>query len=182
MRRSQRILIASLAALIAGLLTFVLQANRDLLFENRWHDSVGPFVPTADPRLLQQAIGAAEAEMRGATCVGNWIGKDERYAYVAVGCGAFRAEGAKIQVTGDQNFRPVRFERNGAELKNPEGVDAKNFENSLKRIFPRVAADRLSIRMNAQLFREQGLAKQSGKVPPATPTAPPAPQPSIPAK
>lgn len=182
MRISTRLLVASVCALAAGGFTFLLQSNRDFLFENRWHEPYGTFDPREDKNFLSAALALAQEEMRGTTCVGNWIGKDERYVYLTIGCGIFRQEGAKITVRGDQNFRPVRMRINGFELRGAEAADPASFENSVRRLFPRVAAERIETRMNPQIYREQGLAKQLGKAPPPPPAPAVPPPPPIPAK
>jgi hypothetical protein len=183
LRKSYRLLLATVCALIAGALTFVMQQNRDFLFESRWHEPDGQFDAREDKTLMEEALKVAQEEMRGTTCVGEWVGKDERYVYVTMGCGIFKQEGNKIVVSGgDRNYRPVRLERNGFELRRAEVVDSANFLNSVRRLFPKVAADMLAVRMNAELYKERGLAKQLGKAPPPPPAPAPAPGPVIPAK
>ncbi|RZA06622.1 MAG: hypothetical protein EOP11_09845 [Proteobacteria bacterium] len=182
MPKYQRILFATFCALLAGGFTFLVKTNRDFLFENRWHEPYGKFETAEDRGLFEAALASASSEMRGTTCVGEWIGKDERYLYAAIGCGNFKREGDKISVTGDQNYRPLRMEIRGIEVKGTEVVDSTAFENSLRRLYPRVAADRVAVRMNPQLYRERGLAKQDGLPAPAPPPPPAPPGPVVPAK
>lgn len=165
MPKSQRLIVATVCALLAGAVTFFFQYNRDVIFENRWHESHGNFDPKEDKALFDSALVFAEGEMRGATCVAEWIGKDERYAYLTLGCGRFRREGAKILVTGDQNYIPVRMRIGGAEVTSAERADLNALENSVRRLFPREAASLIAVRMNPALYRERGLAKRQAREP-----------------
>lgn len=162
MKQSVRIGTAATLALLAAGATFLLQNNRDLFFLNEWREPSGVYTKEEVPALAKAALDIASQLHTGATCVQRWAGRDETYIYLALGCGRFREESGKIFVEGDANFRPTRLRYSDTEVWNLEQVDDRNFENSLRRLFPRPAGDRVRALLDPDAFRKMGLAKAKG--------------------
>lgn len=159
MKQSVRIGTAATLALIAAGATFLIQNNRDLFFLNEWREPSGTFTKEEVPALAKGALGVASQLHTGATCVQRWAGRDDTYIYLALGCGRFREENGKIVVEGDQSFKPTRLRYDTTEVWQLEQVDERNFENSLRRLFPRPAGDRVRVLLDSDTYKKMGLAK-----------------------
>ena len=153
--------LALLLALIASGLAALAYLNRDFFFEWQRVGAIGKFSSQLNPGLMGAALSFANEKMArpGETCVGEWLGKDDRYLYMTVGCARFEEKAGKIETSGDANFHPTRFRRSGEEITNWEQPNEAEFDNSMRRLFPREAMQLLPGHLNSETFRRQGLAR-----------------------
>jgi hypothetical protein len=154
--------LALLLALIAAGLAALAYLNRDFVFEWQRVEAVGKFSTQPEPALSGAALSFAQEKMArpGETCVGEWLGKDDRYLYMTVGCAHFEEKAGKIETSGDANFHPTRFRYSGGEVSKWEQPNEAEFDNSMRRLFPREAMQLLPGHLNPEVFRRQGFARQ----------------------
>jgi hypothetical protein len=134
---------------------------RDSLFEWNWVRSAGSFTEKENPGLRKAALLYLEERLSkpGEVCVDQWIGMDERYLYMAVGCAYFEEKMGQVEAIGDANYLATRFRYRRDEIEHLEQPDLREFRNSLRRLFPRQAAHLLMVKMNPDHYRKAGLAK-----------------------
>lgn len=157
MRESIKILVAAIGAILAGGGAFFLHQQRDVIFVYDWRPTRN-FSELEDAGLRQAAVASVQAKRPGTHCVSQWVGRDETYAYLSVGCALFKRSDRGVYVEGDQNFRPARFRLKGASIENFEILPPGSGENALRRIYPRPAGDRVRVRLNEEEYRRLGLA------------------------
>jgi hypothetical protein len=164
-----RLGLALLFALLAAGGTALFYLNRDLLVEWKRVKPVGAFTSAEDPKLAAAALAFAQEKMArpGEDCVGQWVARDEKYLYMAVGCAKLKEEMGELTTSGDANFHPTRFRYDGDEIENWEQPDQQEYGNSMRRLFPKEAQDLL--RLNQDLFIKLLKAKQ--QLPAAVPSA-----------
>lgn len=163
----KRFLFAFTFALLAGGIAAVAYLNRDLVFEWQRVKAVGEF--TAAPALELEAAAIQFAEKKiarsGQVCVGQWVGRDEKYVYMTVGCAKFFQELGETKAEGDQNFLPTRFRYDEKEIEHWEQPNLDQFANSMRRLFPKEAMAALAGKRNADLYLKLGLARQASTAP-----------------
>lgn len=167
-----RLGLALLFALIAAGASALFYLNRDFLVEWKRVKPVGEFETAQDPKLAAAALAFAESKMArpGENCVGQWVGRDEKYLYMAVGCAKLEERMGELHTSGDANFHPTRFLYDGDEIENWEQPDQQEYGNSMRRLFPKEAQD--LVRLNQDLFIKLLKAKQQPAAEPAAPAAP----------
>lgn len=169
-----RLGLALLFALLAAGATALFYLNRDFLVEWQRVKTAGSFTAAEDPKLGAAALAFAQAKIArpGEACVGQWVGRDEKYLYMAVGCARLEDKMGELTASGDSNFHPTRFRYEGGEIENWEQPNQEEYANSMRRLFPKEAQDLL--RLNQDLFFKLLKAKQPAPVAPAaeTPASP----------
>ena len=154
-------------------LTALLYLNRDELFDWQRVKAVGVFQPAEDPALRAAAVAYADKLIahRDQVCVDQWVGKDDRYVYLALGCARFEEAAGAIQTSGDRNFHPTRLRYWGTNILSWEQPDESEYRNSMRRLFPREAEALVNVRLNEEIFRRLGIAKQAatGRLKPTGP-------------
>lgn len=164
-----RLGLALLFAVLAAGGAALFYLNRDLLVEWKRVRPAGEFKAAEDAKLAAAALAFAQEKMArsGEDCVGQWVGRDDKYLYMAVGCAKLEEKMGELSTSGDSNFHPTRFRYDGGEIENWEQPDQQEYANSMRRLFPKEAQDLL--RLNQDLFIKLLKAKQ---LPAAAPTAP----------
>jgi hypothetical protein len=154
-----------LAVSAAGFTGFVI-TYRDTLFEWQWTKFSGQFSKESDAELRAAALRYYQEKQAkpGQVCVEQWAGRDERYLYMAVGCAKFQERLGVIETEGDNNFIPTRFRYDGKEVNHFEQPDFSEFENSIKKMFPREAYHLVAVLLNQEQFQRRGLelAREKG--------------------
>lgn len=155
-----RLGLALLFALLAAGATALFYLNRDFLVEWKRVKAVGGFTATEDPKLFASAIAFAQEKMArpGETCVGQWVGRDEKFLYMALGCAKLEERFGKYGTSGDSNFHPTRLRYDDGEIKSWEQPNQEEYSNSMRRLFPKEAQDLL--RLNSDLFLKLLVAKR----------------------
>jgi hypothetical protein len=161
-----RLGLAFLFALLAAGLAALGYLNRDFLFEWQRVKAVGEFSAAEDPGLSAAALAFAQAKIArpGESCVHQWVGRDEKYLYLTVGCARLEEKMGEVSTNGDANFHPTRFRYDGDEIENWEQPNEEEYANSMRRLFPKEAQMLLKGRLNQELFIRLLRSKQ-----PATP-------------
>lgn len=177
-----RVGLAFLFAFIAAGATALFYLNRDVLVEWKRVKAAGTFSAAEDPKLRAAALAFAQEKIArpGETCVDQWVGRDERFIYMAVGCAKLEEKMGELTTSGDSNFHPTRFRYDGSDIENWEQPNQEEYGNSMRRLFPKEAQDLL--RLNQDLFIKLLVDRQHPPVlaSPAAPAPEPAAQPLIP--
>jgi hypothetical protein len=158
-----RLSLALTFALVAAAAAGLVYLNRDFLFEWQRVKAVGKFTAEEDPILSAAALQFAQEKIArpGASCVGQWIGKDERFLYMTVGCARIEEKLGEVVTIGDANFHPTRFRHDGRDIENWEQPNEEEYANSMRRLFPKEAVERLKGRLNRELYLKLLRAKQA---------------------
>jgi hypothetical protein len=157
----QRFIVGFSFALLAFGLSYLYQSNKDIFFERKWTEGVGRFVEAMDYELQKKAEeyiqtnGARKDEL----CVSEWIGKDEQYLYLGVGCAKFQQQLGDISAEGDQNFHPTRVRYDGQEVEHYQQPDAENEKSAVRDLFPRKAYDLFRLKAHQEKFFKRGWEK-----------------------
>jgi len=156
----QRLVVALVFALIATLITYFFYKERDQIFEWSWTKAHGSFDSSPNEKLGIAALAFAESENPGKACVGKWLGKDDRYLYLALGCARFEEKLGEVKALGgDSNFVATRLRFYGEKVLSMERPQAKSYQNGLRRLFPREAAEKLRFLHSAPDFYRLGMAR-----------------------
>lgn len=154
----------AVALLFGGLgagATALIYTERDTFFQWDWAKPAGRFQPEPDETLRRAARDYAEAHSPGQACVEKWVGKDDKHAYLALGCARFVETLGEVRAHGgDPGYVATRFRYSGHEIRGFEQPRAKSYENGLRRLFPKEAADRLRAISLAD-FHRQGLTRMA---------------------
>jgi hypothetical protein len=154
-----RLAFASLCSLLAMAASAWIYFQRDSLIEWKWAEAHGQFVTTPDAELRVAARDYAEAGHPGQVCIEKWLGKDERFIYLGLGCATFRRHLGELHVVGDPNFRPTRLRYSGDKVSELEQPRPEAFTNGLRRLFPQQAAQRLKAEISQQEYQARGYAR-----------------------
>lgn len=148
-------------ALVVGVSAGAVYFFRDSFFEWQWRKPVGAFTEQEDPKLRQAALEFAQKNLAalGETCVDQWVGKDERFIYMAVGCAKFAEKLGQVEAEGDENFIATRFRYDGEEIEAIDQIGGGEFKNAIRRLYPKAAAYLLMVRMNQDVYRRLGMEK-----------------------
>ena len=158
-----RLAFASVCAFLAMASSSYLYLNRDYFLSFGWERAHGELVLVEEKDLLRAARDYAEAGLVDQVCVERWLGRDDRYLYLALGCGAFRQYLGAVHVSGDLEFRPTRLRYSGSKVSDLEQPLPGAFENGLRRLFPQRAAQRFRELASSREYRERGLARMEEK-------------------
>lgn len=166
--------VALALAVLAGGIVGLISYNRDALFEWQWVKFQGAFSPQENLELRAAARKLYQEKMArpGQVCVDQWIGKDDRYLYMAIGCAKFEERLGAVETSGDSNYIPTRFRYDGKDIEHFQQPDLSEFENSIKKLFPREAYHLLAVRLNEEQYRQSGNALANGSAPSAQEPAP----------
>lgn len=150
-------------ALVAAAVAGLVYLNRDFFFEWERVKAAGQFSAEEDPVLSAAAIQFAQEKIArpGASCVGQWIGKDESFVYMTVGCARLEEKLGEVVTVGDANFHPTRFRHDGRDIENWEQPNQEEYANSMRRLFPKDAQGLLKGRLNRELYLKLLRAKQT---------------------
>jgi len=148
-------------ALVVGVSAGAVYFFRDSFFEWQWRKPAGVFTEQEDPKLRQAALEFVQKKITepGEVCVDQWVGKDERFIYMAVGCALFAEKLGQVEAKGDQNFIATRFRYDGEEIETIEQIGNGDFKNAIRRLYPKAAAYLLMVRMNEDVYRRLGMEK-----------------------
>lgn len=122
-------------ALLAALAVGYVQRNRDFIFEYDWARVHGKLEPGASPALLTSARDVAEGQEAGKACAVEALAHDDRYLYAGLGC--------QVAGQGDHDFRAARFRYSGDHAFALERATPEAYVNSVHRLFPRAAYEKL---------------------------------------
>jgi hypothetical protein len=139
--------------------TFWLVLHLDSFVEWNWATSRGQYSEAENITLSVAAVKYAEEGKPGKVCVEKWLGRDDCYLYLALGCAAFRTHLGEVEVDGDPNYLPTRLRVHGSEVGDLEQPSAPSFANGLRRLFPQIAAMRFRQAANYAEYRQRGLER-----------------------
>lgn len=159
--KTKKILLALFFAGLSAGATYCVYSHRDFLFEWGWAKGQGKFSEAADEKLRIAARDFAEAKHPGRVCVDKWLGKDEKYVYMTIGCALFRETLGEVRAEGDENFAPARLRYSGEKIESMEQPAPDAFTNSLHRIFPKEAADKMRGQQSRPEFYRRGLLRMA---------------------
>lgn len=158
---AMRLVVALLFGGLGAGATALIYTERDVLFQWGWARAAGRFQPEPDETLHRAARDYAEGQSPGRVCVSKWVGKDDKHVYLALGCARFEEKLGEVQAHGgDSGYVAARFRYSGQEVRSFEQPRAKAYENGLRRLFPKEAADRMRSVSLAD-FHRQGLARMA---------------------
>lgn len=159
--KAKRFGVALAAALVAFFATNYIYAERDSIFEWEWARPSGAFVSANDDPLRIAARDFAEARNPGQACVEKWLGRDEKYVYLALGCARFHEKLGEVQAEGQPNFIATRFRYGGSVVRSMEQPSMRAYQNGVRRLFPREAAEKLRNTSSLPEFLRRGLARMA---------------------
>jgi|GEM_PF-7067781 len=155
-----RLAVALAFAGVAALLTNTLYNERDRVFEWSWTKAHGKFDASPDEEHAKAARAFAEGKRPGQACVEKWLGKDEKYLYLALGCARFEETLGEVKaLDGDHNFLATRMRYSGDTVQSIEQPHPQAYQNSLRRLFPVEAAEKLRHSTSLPEFHSQGIAR-----------------------
>ncbi len=155
--------LASVCALLAAGAANFIYMKRDFIFERSWALPNGKFEEAAAPSFVNAARDFAEAGHPGQACVAKWLGKDDKYFYVAIGCATFSETLGKIQAVGDANYFAARLGYSDGKITGMEQPGSAAPVNALRRILPRAAAEKMRYGFSPQEFMQSGLSRMAEK-------------------
>lgn len=161
MRITKEERISLVLALVAAVSAGSAYLKRDAIFTWRWQELRGEWHPEPSAELAQKAIDFAETKNPGAACVGRWIGRDDTYLYLALGCGRFTERLGAVVADGDQNFLAARFRYEEKEVTGLERNTEGQFRNSLRRLFPKVAGEKMLLLRDRDLYLKSGYERST---------------------
>ncbi len=145
------------AAMVATTLVY---NERDQLVDWSWSKSHGKFDPAPNEPLAAAARDYAEKQHPGQACVSKWLGKDDKYLYLALGCARFEETLGEVKaVEGDSNFLATRMRYSKDTIEGMEQPHPKAYQNGIRRLFPMEAAEKLRNTNSQPEFHSQGLAR-----------------------
>jgi hypothetical protein len=156
-----RFIVAIAFATVGFVLTFLLVNYRDLFFEREFVATIGTFHQEVDPKLMNSAGEFIKNRLArpNEVCVTEWIGKDEKYVYMGIGCAEFSESLGKISATGDQNYHATRLRYDGNEIEHYEQPDQRNIRYSIRSLFPKQVYQWFRIQTNSEKFLKKGWEK-----------------------
>ena len=149
-------------ALVVGGTVGLIFSRRDFVFEWGWANANGRLEDSAPAELVLAARNYAEEKRKGEACVAKSFGKDDKYLYVAIGCGKF-ADPHEAPVAGDAAMVPSRFRYSGQRVSSWESPEKGAFENSEHRLFPVVAFERIRYGVPHAEYWSAGAARMKEK-------------------
>lgn len=159
--KAARLAVALIFGAIAAGATAFVYNERDVIFAWNWASPSGKFQPEPDEALRLAARDFAEARSPGRACVDKWVGKDDKYIYLALGCARFEEKLGEMKAhDGDSGYLAARLRYSGSEVRSLEQPRVKAYENGLRRLFPKAAADRLRA-VSVSDYHRQGLARMA---------------------
>lgn len=159
--QAKKVSVALLLGVLSALATGYLLSHRDLIFAWEWASPHGKFEAAPHAGLQVAARDFAEAKRPGAVCVEKWLGRDDRFVYLALGCARFQETLGEVRAHGDATFQPVRFGYEGEQVTSMEGLTPGAWDNSLRRMFPKEAADKFRLTVSQPEFEKRGLARMA---------------------
>lgn len=161
-KQVSRLVVALVFAGAAMLVTSFLYNERDRIFEWSFTKAHGKFDPSPDEARAKAARDYAESRHPGQACVEKWLGKDDKYFYLALGCARFEETLGEVKAEdGDRNYVATRMRYSGDSLKSLEQPHPQAYQNSLRRIFPVEAAEKLRNTGSLPEFHREGLARMA---------------------
>lgn len=158
-----RLAVALVFGALAAGATGIIYSERDVLFHFDFARPAGRFQPEADLTLETAALAYAEAKAPGQACVEKWVGKDDKYVYLALGCARFEEKLGELRaVGGDPGYFATRLRYSGTEILGLERPSSRAYENGLRRLFPKEAADRMR-GLSSSDFLRLGLARMAAR-------------------
>lgn len=122
----------------------------------------GKFDPAPHPALEAAAVAYAEQKRPGQACVAKWVGKDDKYAYLALGCARFEETLGQVKIAqGDTNFLATRMRYSGDSVSSMEQPRLSSYDNGMRRLIPREVAEQLVNTRSQPEFLRLGLARMS---------------------
>jgi hypothetical protein len=157
----KRFFVALVCAAFAFLLTLLIYNHRDFLLDREFTKGVGKFQQEVNPTLKKNAEDFIQSKLARAkeVCVSEWIGRDEGFVYMGVGCAEFSESMGNVLAVGDQNYHPTRFRYDGNEVEDFEQPDESNFNYSVRSLFPKSAFQWFRIQTNSEKFLKKGWEK-----------------------
>ena len=142
----------------AAAATAYVYGKRDFLFEWDWARVHGKFEETVEPRLVIAARDLAESKRPGEVCVAKALGKDEKFLFLAVGCGRFSPK-------TDTPLLAARVRYSGERVSALEIPQREAYPNSLRRVLPQEAFEKMRygfprkeiLQAGLERMRERGL-------------------------
>lgn len=151
-------------AAAAALMSSLLYGYRDEIFAWDWARSHGRFQATIPPELVTAARDLAESREHGAACVVAPLGRDDSFLFVQLGCGRFQGEPPNVREIGEPEPTATRLRYRGSLVSDLERPAPDAYENSLRRLFPREAFERLRLSGMARSdYLGAGLARMKAK-------------------
>ncbi|HEY8280306.1 MAG TPA: hypothetical protein VIH99_11825 [Bdellovibrionota bacterium] len=146
----QKFAVASVFALIAFVSAAFVYEHRDFFFEWDWAKSRGDFVESVDPKLVAAARDFQEERTGDLACVAKAVGHDDKFVYLGIGC-----------VEKDGMFHAARVRHSDGHIVEIEQPKAGNYENGLRRIFPRPAFEKMRYGFSVREFQRLALARMA---------------------
>ncbi|MGZ3734359.1 MAG: hypothetical protein ACXVB9_03715 [Bdellovibrionota bacterium] len=153
------LIFALVAAATAG---FVYQ-KRDIIFEWDWAPLHGALVESVPAQLSNAARDLAEAKNPGEACVAKSLGRDDRYLYMAIGCGVFRREDGNLKVQGDEALTAARLKYSGEQVQTLERPMREAYLNSLRRLIPLRVYEKMRYGFPRSEFLDAGVERMKSK-------------------
>jgi hypothetical protein len=148
--------VALVFALVAAGAAALVYGKRDFLFEWDWAKTHGTFEAGVPPALVASARDLAEAKHPGAACVAKGLGHDDKFVFLAVGCGRYPEN-------GEAPLAAARARYSGEQASSLEIPSREAYPNSIRRIFPLRAFEALRAGFPKSEILQEGLARMREK-------------------
>ncbi len=157
-----RFLVGIAFALVAFGISFSFLLNKDLFIERSWFEGAGKFIEMDDSGWRTKAEKYFQENHPDlGVCVSEWLGRDERYVYLGLGCGKFQQHLGEITVEGQQIFYPTRFEMDGESFTDVDQVESTKDSGAVRSLLPKRAFDMYRWKSHRDKFLKLGWEKTS---------------------
>lgn len=99
----------------------------------------GEFDRQRHEELFQAGVRYAEKRIKpeGGGCVSRWLGRDQKYVYLTIGCAKFIRQYGEVRAIGDQEMRAVRLRYFwGRWVFEMKQTNSEWFNESLRYLYP----------------------------------------------
>ena len=151
-----QVLVALFLASMAGLASFYISENKDYIFDWSWYRPRGSYQNVIQPKLVSAARDFAEARHPGEACVAMPLGRDEFYLFLAIGC-------ARYSEKSETNLLPARARYRGDEVVQLEIPPKETHPNSIRRIMPATAFEKMRYGFPHTEILEAGISRMREK-------------------
>lgn len=158
----ERFLVGIVFASVAFGVSFFFLLKRDIFLERSWFEGVGRFIEVDESGWKTKAEKYFQDRHPDlGVCVSEWLGRDERYIYLGLGCGKFQQHLGEISVDGQQTFYPTRIELDGESFTDIDQVETTKDSGAVRSLLPKKAFDMYRWKSHRDKFLKLGWEKTS---------------------
>jgi hypothetical protein len=154
-------LVAITLAIAAGTCAGGIFLYRDYFFSSAM-EPAGKLELGSNDALFVKAQVYAQKKLGtpGSVCVSRWLGKDNRFVYLAFGCAKFTLQYGEWHAFGDPGFRALRLRHLwGKVFFGLDEGDPEDMGQSLRRLYPTAINDLWWKQSSSSEYMSAGVAK-----------------------